>query len=470
MTASAPIIVWFRQDLRLFDNPALHTAAQTGAPILPVYILDDVSPGPWKMGAASRVWLHHSLAALNQSLHHTMLFLSGDARTVLPELVTQVGARGVYWNRLYEPWAITRDTQIKETLKSSGREVHSFNTGLMYEPWAVTKPDGTPYRVFTPFWRKGCAGLGAPPAPVAAPKNLNLHTISGAPIDSLGLLPTAPRWDTPMMTHWTPGEDGAQARWQDFLANGLSGYKENRNRPDLPAHTSGLSPHLHFGEISPRQLFHDTSAAIAADLTLQNDGDHFLSELGWREFSHHLLFHNPSLPEHPLQPKFAAFPWVDDAPAVQKWQRGQTGFPIVDAGLRQLWATGYMHNRVRMIVGSFLVKNMLTHWRVGEDWFWDTLFDADLANNAASWQWIAGCGADAAPYFRIFNPVLQGEKFDPNGDYVRQYVPELANFPTEFIHRPWDAPDLLRPRDYPPPLMDHSGARDRALAALAQIK
>ncbi len=457
---SSPLILWFRQDLRLHDNPALNAAIKTGAKILPIYILDDIAPGPWKMGSASRVWLYHSLSALNVSLNDQLIFMSGPANQCLNQLIETTQARGVYWNRCYEPFAISRDQMIKENLKKGGLDVQSFNASLLYEPWTVTKSDGTPYRVFTPFWGKGCLGMEAPPKPIpslkidplifAKNRQLNIG------LNQLPLLPHAPRWDTGMIKHWTPGEKGAQKQFHHFLENVLSNYKERRN---FPAHdnTSRLSPHLHFGEISPRQIFYDIKNVAAADPRLDMDTDHFLSEIGWREFSNHLLYHNPTLPERPLQPAFEKFPWADltlpeQSEMIDRWKQGKTGVPIVDAGMRELWQTGYMHNRVRMIVGSYLVKNMLTHWHVGENWFWDTLVDADLANNAASWQWIAGCGADAAPYYRIFNPMLQTEKFDPNNAYIRRWIPE------------WDTPR------YPAPMINHATARLRALEALKKLK
>jgi deoxyribodipyrimidine photo-lyase len=469
-----PVILWFRQDLRLADNPALVAALATGQPILPLYINDTIHGGPWKMGAASRVWLHHSLTALNISLKNHLVITQGYPQDILESLIKETGATALYWNRCYEPWQIDRDKNIKSHFTAQGIKVESSNAALMYEPWNITKDDGTPYRVFTPYWRRGCVAKGPPAQPIPAPKNINLYRYSNASeLDQLKLLPVQPRWDIPMMDMWTAGEVGATQRLEHFLDHGLNGYKEDRNRPDLD-NVSRLSPHLHFGEISPRQVYH---AAASRMVGLEKDTDHFMSELGWREFSHHLLFHNPTLPELPLQEKFSAFPWIDDAVALKSWQRGETGFPIVDAGMRQLWQTGWMHNRVRMIVGSFLVKNMLTHWRHGEDWFWDTLVDADLANNAASWQWIAGCGTDAAPYYRIFNPVLQGEKFDPHGHYVRKFVPEIAALPNEYLHQPWAAPESVLKdcgiklgQTYPKPLMDHATARNRALAALARIK
>ena len=337
------------------------------------------------------------------------------------------------------------------------------------------KKDGTPYKVFTPFYRKGCLEASAPPAqPIGAPAAINfLDSAEGLEPDALGLMPRI-RWYEEMAETWQPGEDGAHARLQQFLDDGIRGYKDGRNRPDQ-AHVSRLSPHLHFGEISPRQVWHAAQAFEARE-GFEKDVDHFLSEIGWREFSYYLLYHWPDLPRKNLQAKFDRFPWRDDAGALKRWQRGQTGYPIVDAGMRELWRTGYMHNRVRMIVGSFLVKNLMLHWHHGEDWFWDTLVDADLANNSASWQWISGCGADAAPYFRIFNPVTQGQKFDPDGDYVRTYVPEIAALPNKYLHSPWDAPaDVLESaavrlgEDYPAPIVDLKATRARALDAFSSL-
>ena len=467
-TDTAPVILWFRQDLRLADNPALSAAAASGAPILPVYILDDDNAGAWRMGGASRWWLHHALAALNQSLSGHLVCLRGDADTHLAQLVKDTGASAVYWNRCYEPWRITRDMALKDTLTKSGIEVASFNASLLYEPWEIKKADGTPYRVFTPFFRKGCHASGEPPKPQPAPKDINFYSppSSNATLDNLNLLPDSVRWDRKLEACWTIGEAGALQRLHDFLDEGLRGYKEDRHRPDRE-NVSRLSPHLHFGEISPRTVWHAVRKRMVAD-GLETDGDHYLSELGWREFSHSLLYYNHALPHAPLQPRFNAFPWKKDDAALKRWQRGQTGYPIVDAGMRELWETGYMHNRVRMIVGSFLVKDLLLPWQDGEAWFWDCLVDADLANNAASWQWVAGCGADAAPYFRIFNPVTQGEKFDPDGDYIRAYVPELAAVDTKHIHAPWESPHP--PTGYPAPIVDLKKSRERALEAFGKIK
>jgi len=471
-----PFIVWFRQDLRIADNPALAAATESGRPILPVYILDDESPGDWRMGAASRWWLHQSLASLNRSLGGQLRFLSGNALEILPQLARNVGASGVVWNRCYEPWRILRDREIKAALRADNQHVESFNASLLFEPQTVMKQDGTPYKVFTPFYRKGCLGsLPEPGRPIeaSAPTAFDESPL-GLELDELGLVPGI-RWYDEMADTWQPGEDGAHARLDRFLELGIRNYKDGRNRPDQ-AHVSRLSPHLHFGEISPRQVWHAARGAEAR-AGLENDVDHFLSELGWREFSHYLLYHWPELPRKNLQAKFDRFPWRDDQAGLQSWQRGQTGYPIVDAGMRELWRTGYMHNRVRMIVGSFLVKNLLLHWHHGEDWFWDTLLDADLANNSAGWQWIAGCGADAAPYFRIFNPVTQGQKFDPDGDYVRRYVPEIAGLPTRCLHSPWEAPaDVLASSGiklgecYPLPIVDLKASRERALEAFASLK
>jgi deoxyribodipyrimidine photo-lyase len=476
MSEEQPLIVWFRQDLRLADNPALRAAVDSGRPVLPVYVLDDVSAGEWRMGEASRWWLHQSLVSLDGSLGGHLTRLVGDARAVLPDLVRHVGAAGVVWNRCYEPWRIERDREIMAALCEDGVEVKSFNASLLFEPQSVAKPDGTPYKVFTPFYRKGC--LSAAPAPAepaaAAMPETFCGAASGVALDDLGLMPTI-RWDAGMAETWQPGEDGAHTCLQRFLDHGIGNYKDGRNRPDLE-NVSRLSPHLHFGEISPRQVWH-AALGVAASEGLERDVDHFLSELGWREFSHYLLYHWPHLPRTNLQGKFERFPWRDDPAALRRWQRGRTGYPIVDAGMRELWRTGYMHNRVRMIVGSFLVKNLMLHWHHGEDWFWDTLVDADLANNSASWQWIAGCGADAAPYFRIFNPVTQGRKFDPDGDYVRRYVPEIAKLPTKYLHAPWEAPPdvldasaIVLDEDYPSPMVELRASRARALDAFASLK
>ena len=475
MANLAPVILWFRQDLRLTDNPALQAAVDAGQPILPIYILDDENSKDWAMGAASRWWLHQSLSSLNESLRGRMQFFRGDARTILPRLVQDVGADLVLWNRCYEPWRISRDTKIKEDLQRDEIAVRSFNGSVLWEPPNTNKPDGTPYRVFTPFYRRGCLQNGIPPRePLSAPDSLDLSTGShGIPLDELALMPEI-NWYGGISAEWSPGESGAAARLDEFLANGLAHYDEGRNRPDQ-RYVSRLSPHLHFGEISPNQAWFAVNDRFTGK-ELSADADRFLSELGWREFSYNLLYNEPSLPTENLQRKFDRFPWREDEEALRRWQRGQTGYPIVDAGMRELWQTGYMHNRVRMIVGSFLVKNLMLHWLHGARWFWDTLVDADLASNSASWQWIGGCGADAAPYFRIFNPVTQGKKFDPEGLYVRRFVPELSGVPDKFLHNPWEAPagvldeaGVTLGDNYPQPAVDLKASRERALAAFKSL-
>jgi deoxyribodipyrimidine photo-lyase len=473
-------IVWFRQDLRLQDNPALAAALAEGA-ILPVYIWDEARASRWPLGGASRWWLHHSLEKLDEALRERgsrLLLAKGESGAVLQDLLKTTGATKVYWNRNYEPAAIACDKIIKATLAAAGVTAQSFNAALLFEPHTIQNKSGRPFQVFTPFW-KHCLALpvedpvklprGEFSAPARWPTSLNLA--------ALGLLPTV-KWDAGLAAAWQPGEAAAVHRLKKFTSGAIDQYADERNRPDL-AGTSSLSPYLHFGEIGPRQIW----AAVRArskdsGVFPTSRGEQvFLSEVGWREFAHHLLYHFPHTPEEPLRSDFTAFPWRSDAPQLQAWQRGRTGYPIVDAGLRQLWATGWMHNRVRMIVASFLVKHLRISWRDGAAWFWDTLLDADLASNTLGWQWTAGCGADAAPYFRIFNPILQGVKFDPEGSYVRRWVPELSRVPTEFLHEPWAAPSAVLAIagvklgvDYPQPIVNHGEARVAALAALQAMR
>jgi deoxyribodipyrimidine photo-lyase len=470
---SDPVIVWFRQDLRLADNPVLAAVAQR--PVLPVYILDD---GPWAPGGAARWWLHHSLAALGRDLAARgapLLLLRGDPRRLIPDLAGRIGAAEVHAGRQTEPAARQRDSATHAALEATGRRLVLQRNALLHEPHAVRTGSGGPYGVFTPFSRAVFALLEGLPPPLPAPARL--AAAPGAPeglaLDALGLLPRPPEpdWAAEFPAHWQPGEAGAAARLDAFLEHGLAGYGDRRNDPGVAWGTSGLSPHLHLGEISPRQVWHAARNRGGRGL------ETFLKEILWREFSHHLLWHRPDLPETPLRPEFAAFPWRRDAALLRAWQRGRTGYPIVDAGMRQLWRTGWMHNRVRMIVASFLIKDLLVPWQRGEEWFWDTLVDADTAQNGGNWQWVAGCGADAAPFFRVFNPVLQGEKFDPKGEYVRRWCPELARLPDRLLHRPFEAPALvLREagvtpgRDYPAPIVDLAEGRARALAAFAALK
>lgn len=474
------IIVWFRQDLRIADHPALLAAIETGQSILPVYILDDDNAGDHAMGGASRWWLHHSLKALNDQFDGRLCFLRGAADRVLYELAEKTSAQGVYWGRCYEPWRITRDKKIKAHFKDQSIDAKSFNTSFLWEPAHVLKDDGTPYRVFTPYYRKGCLQKSEAPAAPSGDVDLSQYDICdgakyGMDLDDYALLPEI-SWDSQFYDHWQPGESGAQVRLSDFLEEGLQGYKKGRDFP-AKVNVSRLSPHLHFGEISPCRVWYDAQAAMVAQ-GCEGDGDHFLSELGWREFSAYLLYHFPKITKENFQPKFDYFAWNDpcDDDALHKWQRGLTGYPIVDAGMAELWQTGYMHNRVRMVVGSFLVKHLRLDWRHGEAWFWDCLVDADLANNCASWQWVAGCGADAAPYFRIFNPITQATKFDESGKYIKKYVPVLKDLPDKYLGAPWEAPDhvlskagIILGQNYPRPIVDHKEARELALAAFQDL-
>jgi deoxyribodipyrimidine photo-lyase len=472
----APVIWWVRQDLRLADNAALSAAAAAGAPVLPVFVLDDAAAGARAPGAASRWWLHMSLAALAADLAARGLPLvlrRGDSRRVIPALAEETGAQAVFAGRMYEPWARERDKAVAAALGSRGVTIEGARTALLFEPWEIRTKTGGPYGVYTPFSR-ACFAAAPPPQPAPAPARLATPAAVPASdrIEDWGLLPSRPDWAGGLRETWQPGEAGAAKRLDRFLRDALARYDDLRNRPDLPG-TSGLSPHLHWGEISPAAVWH---AALAAGVARGAATETFLKELLWREFSHHLLWHRPEMPEEALKPAFSAFPWRNDPAALKAWQRGRTGYPIVDAGMRELWHTGWMHNRVRMITASFLVKHLLLPWQEGEAWFWDTLVDADLAANSASWQWVAGSGADAAPYFRIFNPVLQGEKFDPGGAYVRRWVPELARLPAAVVHRPWEASPLVLAeagvvlgRSYPAPIIEHGAARARALAALARI-
>ena len=463
-------ICWFRQDLRLADNPALVAAAARGR-VLAVFILDDENAGADKMGAASRWWLHHALTALNSSLDGKLYMARGDAQKILPALAASTGASAVFWNRAYEPWRIARDTALKSQLEESGVEAVSSNGALLWEPWEVRKGDGTPYKVFTPFYRRGCLAAPPPRMPLPAPQ-LQLADPPVSQCADLQLL-TDEGWGEMLTPHWQIGETGAMARLQQFIANGLAGYKDGRNLPAKP-HVSRLSPHFHWGEISTNQAWY---AARAASDVPAEDIDNFCAELGWREFSNSLLYFNPELRRDNLQEKFDRFDWNQDSGLLRAWQRGMTGIPFVDAAMRELWQTGYMHNRMRMVTGSFLVKNLRLHWHHGEAWFWDCLVDADHASNSASWQWIAGCGADAAPYFRVFNPVTQGEKFDKDGSYTRRFVPELAALPDKYLFAPWTAPQAIldmagiRLGDtYPRPVVDLKQSREAALAAFSRLR
>ena len=464
-------LVLFRRDLRLSDNPAWSTACAEHAQVLPVFIHgDDDSACP--AGAASRWWLHHSLAALEQDLRDAGAGLHlrrGEPLPILRELIARSGANSVYWNRLYEPTTISRDTQIKSALRDDGIAVHSYNATLWCEPWQIATQQGQPYKVFTPYWRNLRPQLQAV-EPLPAPSVPGWRELPGGlPLAALELLPRI-AWADGLSASWQPGAVGAQELLEIFGDDAIGDYAHAR---DLPARhgTSRLSPHLHFGEISPRQIhFELDRRARATDGKRRPDIEPYLRELGWREFAHHLLYHFPHTPTANFNSRFNDFPWAPaDQAALERWQRGRTGIPLVDAGMRELWHTGWMHNRVRMIVGSFLTKNLRQHWHHGARWFLDTLVDADLANNTLGWQWVAGCGADAAPYFRVFNPLTQAKRFDPDGLYLRRWLPELAQAPLALLHEPWRDPDLLRRSGYPAPMVDLGVSRQLALDAYGAL-
>lgn len=474
-------IWWLRHDLRLADNPALAAAVNTGGAVVPVFIWSPEEESPWPPGGASKWWLHQSLAALDLQLRAAgsrLVFRRGPASATLRQLMKETGARHVFWNRRYEPACVARDKLVKEALRVEGLHVESFNAALLHEPWTIQNQSGKPFQIFTPFWRH-CLAKPDPAGPLPAPQQLAspVRWPKSLALDQLNLEPRI-KWAEGIRAAWRPGEAGAHTALKQFLASAFDDYSEKRNRPDV-AGTSRLSPHLHFGEISPRQVWHGLkSMATKRGLaTAQWRGSQFLTEIGWREFAHHLLYHFPHTDAQPLRADFKEFCWREDAEWLTAWQKGGTGYPIVDAGMRELWTTGWMHNRVRMIVASFLVKDLLLSWQQGARWFWDTLVDADLAQNTLGWQWTAGCGADAAPFFRVFNPTTQGLKFDPIGDYVRRWCPELSKLPTKWIHQPEKAPpEVLRAagvalgRNYPQPVVSHAIARDVALEAFARIK
>ena len=470
-----------RQDLRLTDHPALREAALRG-PVVPVHIDESATGDPWAPGGAGRWWLHHSLADLDADLRKQgsrLILRKGEPLAALRALIRETGAGGVHWSRRYEPLAAARDAAIAAALGKEGIRVETFGAALLFEPESIRTRSGGPYQVFTPYWR-ACMAAPDPLPPLAAPRALPAPAAWPVTLElrELDLQPRIP-WAEGLAETWRPGARGARDLLGDRIEDTLTGYAETRDIPGSEG-TSRLSPHLHFGEIGIREVWAALNGRLAS---LGRDAKGRASllawqrQLIWREFAHHLLVHFPHTPDQPLRPKFAAFPWAEDARALQAWRTGRTGYPYVDAGMRQLWVTGWMHNRVRMAAASFLVKHLLLPWQLGAAWFWDTLVDADLAQNTMGWQWVAGCGADAAPYFRIFHPVTQGERFDADGGYIRRWVPELAGLAGKWIHRPWEAPpEALKAagvalgETYPRPSVDHAAARARALAAYHSLR
>ncbi len=476
-----PVIVWFTNDLRLCDNAALTRAAASGRPIVPVFVLDEHTPGDRVMGAASHWWLERSLKSLSASIsasNGNLVLRRGETVQALQALIDETGAGAVYFSRNHAPWSGSLEQRVASMCEGKSVECKRFAGFLMHDPASTLTGGGGPYKVYSPFSRK-CFATLSPREPYSVPARLSFSTdeIATDNLQAWALYTAIPDWAHQFESRWQPGEAGARDKLARFLEQPVQHYGTARNFPAEFA-TSRLSPHLHFGEVSPLQVWHACTHVMAASGARADEGGQvFLKEILWREFSYHLLHHWPELPSQPFKREFADFPWQSSSVLLQAWQQGQTGIPIVDAGMRELWATGWMHNRVRMIVASLLVKNLRIHWREGERWFWDTLVDADIGANAASWQWVSGCGADAAPYFRIFNPVLQGEKFDPDGTYVRKWVPELNDMHAKYIHKPWLAPESALTKaavelgkSYPRPIVDLGKTRDAALDAYKTIR
>ena len=474
---SKRILLWFRQDLRISDHPALHSALSNSASVLPLYIYDESQGGEWALGGASAWWLHHSLHALDGKIMQSggrLLLRRGDTASVLKEICETYSIDTIHCSRRYEPWAALQEVELYQTLAGSGLTLKRFPGSLLHEPGSVLTQGGTPFKVFTPFWR------ACKQKPVSQPVAVNeyrwISVSAGDNLEAWQLTPRQPNWAASWNRLWTPGEDAAQSKLATFLDSTVNEYADGRDIPNLEC-TSRLSPHLHFGELSPRQVFAMCEQARVHGSVEEHSLAKFQAEVGWREFCYHLLHFFEHITNDNFKPQFKHFPWTYSEEYFSAWKLGQTGYPIVDAGMRELWSTGFMHNRVRMVVASFLCKHLRTHWIHGARWFWDTLLDADLASNSCSWQWVSGSGADAAPYFRIFNPIAQGEKFDPTGAYVRRWVPELAQMPEKFLHRPWEAPEDVRSVaglklgiDYPNPIVNHQEARLLALDAYRSLK
>ncbi|MEL7540688.1 MAG: deoxyribodipyrimidine photo-lyase [Pseudomonadota bacterium] len=471
--------MWFRRDLRLDDNPALAAAVKAaGQHVICLYILED-QPDGRALGGASKWWLDKSLRSLRAQIERigsALILRRGDAQSVLQDVIAESGANSIHWNRRYDGAGRKIDTDLKAHFKAQNIEVESHNGSVLTEPWTQTTGSGGYYKVYSPYWRSVQANYQSPPV-ASQPEALITPDLVSDNLEDWQLHPSNPDWSEGFDGPWQPGEDGAKQRLADFLDGPVSAYKDDRNRPDIETGTSGLSPHLAFGEIGPAQIWRATKDRMLAGAVSETGAHVFLSEVVWRDFAYVLLFHNPELASENFKPDFDLMPWRDDDSGLKAWQKGKTGYPIVDAGMRQLWHTGWMHNRVRMIVASFLTKHLLIHWRQGEDWFWDTLVDADPASNSASWQWTAGSGADAAPYFRVFNPITQGEKFDATGAYVRKWCPELERLPRKYLYQPWEAGPLILQEagitlgeTYPHPIVEHKQGRARALAAYETLK
>ena len=466
-------LIWFRQDLRIIDNPAWVRAVDQGKAILPVFIWHPEAGGKWAPGGASRWWLHHALADLQEQLGeigHKLIIRTGPPVEVLEALIEETGAKAVFWNRCYEPYRMRADGIIKDRLKEMGIQAWSGNSSLLREPWTVTAGSGNPYRVYTPY-AKTCMQTKDPdPLEFKIPENVLEEWPSSLDLKELELLPRY-SWAEGFARCWNVKRSEGMFLLRSFMKESLSCYGTDRDFPGTSG-VSKLSPYLQWGQIGIREVVYELNRQASSQ-----GKDIYYKELLWREFAHHILYHFPETPEKPLQLRFEKFPWVEDNALLDSWKKGRTGYPMVDAGMRELWQTGWMHNRSRMVVASFLVKHLLHSWERGAEWFWDTLVDANLASNTLGWQWAGGCGADAAPYFRVFNPSLQASKFDPEGDYIRKYVPELKKVPDKYLHTPWEMPEDAQKAsgcvigiDYPSPAVEHRKARQGALDAFSSIK